>query len=507
MANFSKTGKPFWLEAVPNEGALDYFGFRFYRQPLRSLLVRGAAANNFSNSKTLIYYGAIAYAFRFENNIESDQDLNESQLSDWNDFYKIANYLYTVNYHAKYNEVPDSGFTGAVDENNLYFKPFYQRSSGSYDIKTAFPRIYPEQRRWGYLAQFWMPPLRYFRCVLEISECIIGEYAKESYGLLSQYSSWPKFIKILNSGVIERDDLDAIQGIIDCRVLNDSEKQLAQKIIFDTDKITEGENDNYKINFQLIKKLKDNGYDGFYPQIKEDYALLFSYVHLKNQQLGDNDFAWKILYSSLCFEIGITRLFTLLNNISVNGMLDPAVVKQTLKEKITHWKRKHSFGDRLDDVKKQWMEVYTSSIWVYKDLFQEMLDLDEIDHFIDGLLQGYLLSQVEFSEDILLSEPYQFLTDPYHYFAPQPYFENKKIRPDMDFGEFIEKLSFWIIDEQFDFSLDRMNIGQKAKFILTKSEFSQEYIFQVTAKRFEENRGIIDMIGSSIKMWESAGIY
>ena len=41
----------------------------------------------------------------------------------------------------------------------------------------------------------------------------------------------------------------------------------------------------------------------------------------------------------------------------------------------------------------------------------------------------------------------------------------------MDFKEFILKMVMWLITEQFDFSLDRMTFGQKAKFILSKSEF------------------------------------
>ena len=34
------------MSAYPNEGALDYFGGRFYRQPNRAHLVRGAAARD-----------------------------------------------------------------------------------------------------------------------------------------------------------------------------------------------------------------------------------------------------------------------------------------------------------------------------------------------------------------------------------------------------------------------------------------------------------------------------
>jgi len=507
MGTTMESGKPFWLAASPNEGSVDYFGFRFYRQPNRNLLVRGAAANSFTNAKTLIYFAAVAYAFRIEHNIDLEEDLNEDQYAAWNNFYKPANYLYIVNYNSKYGEVPDSGFTGANEEGLNYFNSFYTDTSGTYNIKSAFPRMYPPQRSWGYLQQFWQAPLLYFRCIISNAHCILGEYAEDCYKLLSQYHSWKTFIAILKSGKINRSELDIIQEVIDCHVLSHDEQHLAQKIIFDKDNVTEGENDNYKTNYQLIKELKDNGFEGLFPKTKEDYVFLFSYAHLNSLNIGENDVPWKILLSSLSFEIGINRLFTLIAEISTNGAIAADVIRKEINIKTNEWIIKNDFSNRLDDLSQKWLHKYAGSILDHKEIFEQMLDHSHTENFIDGLLQGYIISRIGFSDDVTMSDAYFRLTDSYHYFTPQAFFENKPIPRDMDFIAFIQKLVFWIIDEQFDFSLDRLSMGQKAKFILRKSEFGNEYIFQVERNKFQENRGIIDMIGSTIKLWQSAGVF
>lgn len=498
--------KPFWLSAYPNEGTLDYFGFRFYRQPLRKYLVRGAAANNFKNAKTLIYYAAISYGFRKEHSIPFEDELTEEQFSQWEDWYKSANYLYVVNRYSKYREVPDSGFTGANEEFQNHFQTFYNDHSGHFNIKDSYSRMYPEQRNWGYLTQFWGPPLSYFRCVIDIKTCIFGEYAQSCYELLSQDVNWSTFTKTLKSGIIDREELNNLQNIIDSQELSKTEQTLAQKIIFDKDNITEGENDEYKKSFTLLHLLQENGYEDFCPKEKDEFAMVFSYMELKNISLGENDLPWKILISSIVFEIGINRLYTMLGNWSKSGIIEKSVIQKKIEKATNIWMEKNGFSGDLSEVEQSWKEKYLVNIGDYSNLFKQMLDVELLDCAFDGLLQGYMISKTKPEMNDIITDSYQAMTEQYHYFAPQPFFENKKIKKNLDFKDFILKMVMWLINEQFDFSLDRMNYGQKAKFILSKSEFDDQYLFQIDAREFHENRGIIDMIDACLNLWRTAGI-
>lgn len=507
MSQILSNGKPFWLSAYPNEGTLDYFGFRFYRQPLRKYLVRGATANNFKNAKTLIYYGAITYGFRKEFSIGLEKELSEEQYESWQNWYKCANYLYVINTFLKYGEVPDVGFTGATEEGSLYFEEFYNSSNGQFNIHSTYPRIYPEQRNWGYLTQFWRPPLDYFRCVLNIQTCTAGEYAIACYELLSSYSHWDTFKKILIEGVIDRASLGSIQNIIENKNLSDEEKKLATRIIFDKDNITDGENDEYKKNFNLIELLKNEGCEGYYPVNKHDFAMIFSYAHLKNMHLGENDLPWKLLISSITFEIGINRLYTMLGDLSEGGIVKVNDIQRVIKQATQTWLDKNNFSGSISDVEKLWAEKYLNDIDSYAKLFEAMLDDQQLDCAFDGLLQGYMISQITVEPKVMVSDVYLAMTDPYHYFAPQPFFnEKKRIDKKLLFEEFILKVAMWLINEQFDFSLYRMTFGQKAKFILSKSEFDEQFIFQIDARKFSENRGIIEMIDACLCLWRTAGI-
>ena len=499
-------GKPFWLSAYPNEGTLDYFGFRFYRQPLRKYLVRGAAANDFKNAKTLIYYAAITYSFREKLSIGFDQNLTEEQFAKWKDWYKAANYLYIVNRYTKYGEVPDRGFTGANEESQVYFQKFYNEPTGQFNIRDSYPRIYPDQRSWGYLAQFWRPPLDYFRCVIDIPSCIPGEYAKECYGLLSEDENWGLFTKTLETGIIYREELNKLQNIIDSKELSESEQSLARKIIFDKNNVTDGENDEYKKSFKLLQTLQESGCEGFYPSQKDEFAMVFSYMQLKNIALGENDLSWKTLISSIVFEIGINRIYTILGNLAENGTVEVLAIQQEIKQATQDWMDKNKFSGDLAAVEHSWQEKYLADIDTYSQLFEEMLDDQQLFCAFDGLLQGYIISKSKPDIMDIVSDSYQAMADQYHYFAPQPFFANKKIDEHTDFKEFILKMVMGLIAEQFDFSLDRMTFGQKAKFILSKSEFDEQYLFQIDARVFHENRGIIDMIDACLNLWRTAGI-
>jgi len=507
MTEYIHDGTPSWLSAYPNDGTLDYFGFRFYRQPFRALLIRGAAANSFTSAKALIYYAAVAHSFRRMVDLADDDELSADQLERWMVYFQSANYLYVVNRYASRDEVPDAGFTGAPTEFDEHFKPFYLSDSGEYNLNECFRRFYPEQRQWGYLAQFWRPPMNYFRTLLDVTNCNTGEYSKACYDVLSEYESWETFHEILLRGRITRAELDMIQPILNNYELSETEQQLAKSIIFDERSINTVENLEYLKGYKLITNIKDKGVSGYNPVTKEDYAMIFSYAHLNNIPLGENDESWKILLSSLTFEIGITRLYTWLAKTSHDEVIDELDLEQGLSQWVEKWQSENDLDGSLGEVLKKWKEKYLNSITGYETLFSKMLDYNTLDTAIDGVIQGILISKASYSDEYFRSDDYFALSDTYHKFTPQAYFQDKSFDLQQSFTDFFVQFTKQLIDDQHTFSYERMSLGQKAKFILRKYEAQKQYVFQIDNRQFEENRGIVNMIGATIDLWESAGVF
>jgi hypothetical protein len=503
MSNAMDFRQPFWLSAYPNEGTLDYFGFRFYRQPLRSFLVRGAAANDFKNSKTLLFFGAVSYAYKELNNLHEVDKLSEENLNEWKSWFQMANYLYVVGCFSNYNKVPDRGFTGANEEAKKFFKTFLESSDSEFKLSKVKDRFYPPQREWGYLSQFWRPPLSYFRTVLDIGTCHSGEYAKNCYELLSTYSGWDKFIDMCTTSIITKQGFDDIQEIIECYSLSDNEKILAKKIIFDEEKINEVENHEYQKSYNFINEFLSESFEGYSCKDKNDIAMVLSYAHLKDQSLSAIDTQWKILVSSLMFEIGICRFYSSISN----GISGTTVSKKHIVDIIDTKLDENpliSSDDSFSDVVTKWKDVHLGNIDTFKELFDSFLDYENLDTFIDGIIAGYVVSNI--SNDKKNPNVYSVLTDNYHFFAPQSFYRTHKLDENMKCSEYLTTILFYILDEQYNFSLERMNYGQKAKFILIKSEFGDEYIYQIDGRIFYENRGIVEMIEACLRLWESAGV-
>jgi hypothetical protein len=497
-------GRPMWLSAYPNEGTLDYFGFRFYRQPLRSFLVRGAAANDFKNAKTLIYFGAITYAFRIKKGLDAEVDLTEDLKEEWKKWFQVANYLYVVGCFEKHNFTPDRGFTGAIEETQKYFVPFLQSGKEEYKVLSCRDRFYPPQREWGYLSQFWRPPLNYFRSVIDIGSCRYGEYAKDCYNLLSQYEHWDTFIKVLESGVLTKLSYGNIFKTLDCIVLSQAEKALAKRILFDEDKFTQKENDEYKKNYLFVNELITKPFQGYYCKDKNDIAMAISYMHLKDISVNTVDTSWKILVSSLMFEIGICRFYTLISQKSNGDSISSIEIKKAIKESIERWDIAINPSDSVSSVVSKWRNEKLPTIQDFSKVFSNLLDHEGVTTFIDGVIAGYIVSQNVSDKE--KTDVYEVLTDNYHHFAPQAFFRQREINPDASFESFIEKVCIAFIEDQYEFSLDRMSYGQKAKFILVKSEYGDEYIYQIDNRGIYENRGVVEMIDACIMLWKSAGV-
>lgn len=507
MTEYIHDGTPTWLSAYPNDGTYDWFGLRFYRQALRFLLVRGAAANSFSTAKTLIYYGALAHSFRKLHGLDEVERLTESQLKEWKTYYQIANYLYVVPRQAFESSGLGGGFIGSSDEYKDYFQAFYLSESGSYNIEESFGRIYPPQREWGYLVQFWLPPIRYFKCIFNVESCTTFDYAVHCYELLSKDAGWQTFIKVLTTGVLQRTDLQVIQPIIDSRELSMSEKKLAKRIIFDEDEIEPNENLEYQKAYKLLLSLKTNGLQGFIPETQEDYGMAFSYAHIANIELGPADPNWKMLLSSVTFDMGISRLYTWLGKRAEGEVIDEVTLNTELMEWVHEWLNLNGFSGRLKDVIEQWKSKYLGSINNYETLFGEMLNHDKLGAAFDGILQGIIVSGIPFDETTQEVEHFDRITSDYHRFAPQRYFKDHPIDIEQPFEEFFLVFTKSLIINQYKFGLERMGMGQKAKQILNYYEDQKQYVYQVDDRKFYENRGIYDMIGATVSTWESAGIF
>jgi hypothetical protein len=503
----NEQGRPYWLSAYPNEGTLDYFGGRFYRQPNRKYLVRGAAANDFKNPKTLLFYGALSFSFRKLNNLEIDSHLAGSDLEAWKRWFKNANFLYVVNYYAKHGEVPDRGFTGAIEAYKNYFLPFCEGKQSSFKIETVYDAFYPTQRQWGYLTQFWRPPLHYFRSVLSIETCLPGEYAKDCFELLSSYQGWDTFIEIIDSGQLTFNELEKIQDVLDCKKLTGSEKSLAQKLILDEDSVSGNEFVHYKNSLKIYSDLLHLGVEGFKPTSKDEFASIFTYKHLRNEETDlEQNYWWQILVSSLAFEIGINRMYSMLGELAEGEILKIGAIDNEVTSRLEEWKSTNSFkGLTLKQISEEWQEANLSSFSNFNQFYTSLLDYENIDTFFDGLLVGYLISKVKLPQKIINSESYGVITDNYHYFIPQSFYSSK-LDENQLFSDFIAKVVIRLLDDQYDFSLTRMGLGQKAKFILIKEETTGNYIFQIDNRDFYENRGIINMIDACLHLWEGAGL-
>jgi hypothetical protein len=504
MNGMIQKGEPFWLSAYPNEGTLDYFGFRFYRQPNRKYLVRGAAANNFKNAKTLLYYGAISYGFRKSRQMDADHVLTEVELEEWKSWFQVANYLYVVSCSHKYGQVPDTGFIGAIAEAQNYFSPYIQSDTERFDILSTKERFYPPQREWGYLNQFWVAPLRYFRCVQDIASCQFGEYAKACYELFSSYEHWESFEKILSVGSITKKEFRDIEHIVECIDITRSEETLAKNIIFDESGITATENEEYRKNFRFIQSLLDNGFEGYVCSDEQDIAVVLSYMHLKNISISDVDLQWKMLVSSMMFEIGICRFYTLIAKGNSDTSIPLSIIKRAINGAIATNPIINSEEQSVSEVLVAWEKEYLKDIKSFSSLYGRLRDRNNFATLVDGVIAGFLLSDID--EDRLNSDVYDALTDNYHQFVPQAYFSRRKIDLEENIYSFLENIYIDILDQQYEFSLDRMNYGQKAKFIYIKSEFGDEYIPQISNIDFSESTGILDMIGACLKLWETAGI-
>jgi hypothetical protein len=507
LNEYTHDGMPTWLAAYPSDSTYDWFGLRFYRQALRYLLVRGAEANSFTTAKTLIYYAAVAHSFRKLHGLDEVEILSESQLEQWKSYYRVANYLYVVPRHAFESSALDGGFTGADTEYKDHFNTFEMAEAGSYNIHDRFQRIYPPQREWGYLLQFWLPPIKYFRCVLKIESCATGEYAIHCYNTLSNEPGWETFVQVLAEGLIEREELTEIKSIIESQSLSSSEKEVAKQILFDVDKVYPTENLEYQKGYNLLVSLKRGSMDGYVPVTQEDYGMILSYSHLTNVELGPSAQNWKLLASSLTFDIGISRLYTWLASLSHGEVIDEIDLENELTEWVNNWQNQNGFYGLLKDVIDQWKTKYLGSLNDYRSLFENMLNYEDLETAIDGIIQGIIIAEIPFDEKTQKLDHYERITQKYHRFAPQRYFKDHPIDMDQPFDKFILRFTKSLINNQYKFGLERMGMGQKAKQILTYFEDQRQYVYQVNDRKFKENRGIYDMIGAAVSTWESAGIF
>jgi len=295
--------------------------------------------------------------------------------------------------------------------------------------------------------------------------------------------------------------------VLDCAQLTEEEQSLARNIIFDQKRVSGEENDFYKTSFNIVNDLLINGIEGNEIRQGRDLASVFTYKHLKNQSVTHNqEYWWRIVIASLAFDCGIHRFYSLLGELAEYDILPTEKVKGLIRERVSQWLTSNEFEETLlSSVCKAWESKYLKNFRSFNELYARLIDYSEFDTFIDGLIVGYLVSIAQLPDEVTNTESYLALTDDYHHFVPRAFFR-KKIDRNADFVDFIEKTVFRLINEQYEFSIVRMGFGQKAKFILVKDEVTGNYIFQIDARTFYENQGIINMIEACLSLWGTAGL-
>jgi hypothetical protein len=502
---------PQWLASYPNKGPLDYFGFRFLRQTNREHLFRSAASNNFSNAKPLLFYPAIALEFQQQQGIDREEPLPKEQQEKWLQWYQRAHFLFVTHQTMKFGYGYDAGFTGAkmiLDE----FRPFIDGQEKTLEIDWLFPKFYGEGRRpWGYLKQFWSGALGFYHAIQNIDRCRVGNYGEEAHQLMSSFEHWRTLVKVLKTGIITRNELDRLEPILTCEGFSQAEKALIQKMILDQDSHHKESALIYEQSFEAFCGLFDDY------EILNDSSLvlevitLFLYRYYRRQPLyNDRENAIRTLCNSYPFELGLVLLFRRLSRESTSSRLSEKKIKSILEKDIDAWldRRKMSLAS-FDYVASQYFKLIARSEDDFRTAIYEIYDLksasDEL--WIDGILLGYLAYKIDVEDASLHSSEdwYSKMTNEYYAFVPQVIFRDFPVS-NAGFKEGLLSLSLHLLRRQYDFAIERIQLGQIAKFLTLPASDIDAIEFEVDEENILPQEGVIGLFQSMVSFWLSAGL-
>lgn len=503
---------PQWLASYPNKGPLDYFGFRFLRQTKREHLFRSAASNNFRNAKPLLYYPAVALEFRLQYGIDHEDAFSEEQQASWLQWYQRANFLFVTHQTMRFGDTyGDAGFTGAkmILED---FRPFIDAWEDLLQIDSHLPKFYGENRRpWGYLKQFWSGALGFYHSIHNIDYCRVGKYGEEAHQLLSGFDNWNILVKALKSGVVTRKELDALEPILTCEDMSKAEKVVIQKMVIDRDEHNKESAEVYKQSFEAFSRLFED-YEILYDDsLALEVITLFLYRYYTHQPLYNaRENAVRTLCNSYPFEIGLVLLFRRLSRESSSTRLTEKKIKEILETDIEAWLGRQKMNSAgFDKIASQYFKVISGTEERFTDAVYALYKLDSAndDLWIDGMLLGYLAYKTdEADSELHLSESwYSSMTDEYYAFVPQVVFRDFLISTE-SFGEGLVSLSLHLLRRQYEFAIERIQLGQIAKFLTLRASDIDAIEFEVDEYNLWPQDGVIGLFESMLLLWLSAGL-
>lgn len=503
--------RPQWLASYPNKGPLDYFGFRFLRQTKREHLFRSAASNNFANAKALIYYPAISIEFRRQHSIDDEQELTNEQMEAWLQWYQRANFLFVTHQTMKFDFTYDNGFTGAKRILDL-FKPFTEGQQETLDFNLYLPIFYGGNKRpFGYLKQFWSGSLGFYHSIQNIDHCRVGEYGEEAHQLLSSFEQWPTLLRVIKSGIVSRKELDSLESVLTCENLSRAEKLLVQKMILDRDRHHEESALIYDQSFNAFCRLFDEYEVYNVDTLALDVITLFLYRYYTGQPLYNaREGALRTLCNSYPFEVGLVLLFKRLSREATSRKLTVRRIRNILAKDIDAWLDSHNKkGESFASVVSSFHSDISTGLDGFKESVCDLYDLESPreDLWVDGVLLGYLAYKIDLADaDRHQTEDwYTSMTDEYYSFVPQVAFRNFG-GANHSFAAALSSFALNLLKRQYDFAIERIQLGQIAKFLTLPATDIEAFQFEVDEDNILPQDGVIGLFKSMLSLWQSAGL-
>ena len=501
---------PNWLEALPNSGALDYFGFRWQRQTMRTYLFAKGASNNFISASTLLYFPAVAVAYRNNAGLSLEAELTPEQIKDWKIWFQRAYFLYVIfqEISGAKNQL-DGGFTGGVEIVKKFGK-FLVDSDAVLSIDEQLKLFVGNPSRpFGYFTQFWSGPMRYYDAIHRIDNCMLGAYASECHTLYTQKQNWNVFLSGVTTGRISKKDFDSLDKILLCNNLTNSDKQLAQSMILDEKDLHPKTNVVYRDSYKQFCKLLSN-----YAVTLEDVSkfrnniisfYLFR-VLTKASVVSEQESKWRTFSMSFPFESALVNLFRKICDNSSGKFFSEDAISEFVKNECEIWLKKQNLKNQ--SAIKIFETIVLKSTTSIEETLKKLNSMTDYENdeasWITGAILGWAIYE---SDSIKVSAPkwYESMTHEYYAFTPHQFFKTFSVG-DAGFIETMQNFVFYAMRTQYQFSIDRMKLRQIPKFLVMPNQEQKGFEIQGYEDNVAIQSGVLGLFRSIVCLWHSAGL-